>query len=115
MSVADFLNRDVVITRGVGVQPDGQGGFSSTVAGAVMGTARGMLNPASASDVTIAARRSVVATHVLYTGAAEDIQVNDILLIDSEGYGVVALQRASDPNHYLKVLLRSTTPDGFRE
>lgn len=100
--IMGLLHRTITIQRPTSA-PDGQGGYTSSPS--VVGTVRGRVRAASASEVVQAGQRGYMVSHVVYAAAGADIRRGDTLEIDGDAYTVqwVTVVRGLSPGaHHVR-------------
>jgi SPP1 family predicted phage head-tail adaptor len=107
-----LYNHDFTITRPARTD-DGQGGW--TMSDEPVGTVRGRLRPATATERTSADQRQARVTHVLYCAATADVRRGDLVLGAGQAVKVVDIREPSHAGHHLEVDCVETQLEGEQE
>lgn len=103
-----LLNNDVVISRRRRTT-DGQGGW--VIDYVPVGTVRGRIRPASSSEREVALREEREVTHVLYVGAAADIERGDRVVVGDLTVDVEGIREPSLAGHHLEIDCSERQPE----
>lgn len=94
-----LFNQTMTLQRKIYID-DGQGG--TYLDWQNIGTIRGRLRPASASERTVAAQEQAVISHVFYCSADEDIRRGDRLINGGLTVEIIAVKEPSYMGHHLE-------------
>ena len=98
--IAALYNHTWTLTRKTRTS-DGHGSFPASET--TVGTLRGRMRPASATERTLAAQRLAEISHVFYCGADEEVQRDDVLSGEGRTWRVIAVREPSYAGHHLEV------------
>lgn len=94
-----LLDKTLILQRKTRTD-DGQGGWNEDWQD--VGTIRGRLRPASASERTAAAQEQAIISHVLYCDASEDVRRGDRAVLGNLIVEITAIREPSYAGHHLE-------------